>query len=479
MDDNEQKLRTIMDLQDDIIMITDGRNFEYINKSFFKFSKFENFESFKKLHNCVCELFIEMESDSYLKSTTSEYDWITQLQQYPNKDFFVVMKNLKGINISFKVDFKQFDTTSKSYMITLHNATLYKENLDLINLISNMKGVYFTVTQLNGKLVKISQSLLQVLKIEDFSKNKYSITEFLTEKDKKLAMQHISKNDSSPYEVTIRHRDVVLPILVQGYFGVVNNLPVRVAVIMDLRKLKALQHEAKQRDLLLFQQSKMAQMGEMINMIAHQWRQPLNAISAASIQSSMKLQLNLFNKDDFNNTQDFIQAQCQNMSQVINTFMEYASAKQQTENFLFADAFNIVLNLVKQQFVAHNIKICIEDTNQFEIKGSKDMLEQVLLNILMNARDAYDEYKDMEEKVIYIKSSAENTIEITDSAGGISKEIVDKVFMPYFTTKEQGKGTGIGLYMSKKIMQEHFKGNLLYEKLENGSKFILDFKRNL
>ena len=163
MDDNEQKLRTIMDLQDDIIMITDGRNLEYINKSFFKFSKFENFESFKKLHNCVCELFIEMESDSYLKSTTSEYDWITQLQQYPNKDFFVVMKNLKGINISFKVDFKQFDTTSKSYMITLHNATLYKENLDLINLISNMKGVYFTVTQLNGKLVKISQSLLQVL----------------------------------------------------------------------------------------------------------------------------------------------------------------------------------------------------------------------------------------------------------------------------------------------------------------------------
>ena len=476
MDDDAQRLRTIMDLQDDIIIITDGHHLEYINNSFFKFSQFEDFKAFKKLHNCICELFIDMEDNSYLKSANAEEDWIIQLQKNPNKEFFVVIKNAKGINTLFKVNFKQFDTAKKSYMLSLHDATLYKENLDLINLISNMQGVYFTVTSMNGKLLKISQSLLHILKIEDFREDNYSITDFLNTKDKELAMQHIATNDSSAYEVTIRYREVLLPILVQGYFGIVNNIPVRVAVIMDMRKLKELQNEAKKRDILLFQQAKMAQMGEMINMIAHQWRQPLNAISAASIQSAMKLQLNQFNKDDFNDTQNFIQNQCQNMSAVINTFMEYASAKQKEENFLFVDAFNIVFSLVKQQFIAHSIKIFIEDNNQFEIKGAKDMLEQVVLNLLMNARDAYDEQKEMEDKVIYIKSGKDMTIEIIDYAGGISEKIIDKVFMPYFTTKEQGKGTGIGLYMSKKIMKEHFKGDLFYEKLANGSKFILDFK---
>ena len=475
MDNYAQKLRTIMDLQDDIILTTDGDNLEYVNEAFFKFSKYKDFEEFKKFHKCICELFIEMEGDSYLKSTYPEGNWITHLQKNSHKEFFVVIKSAKGIDTLFKVNFKQFDDTSTSYMISLHDATSYKENLDLINLISNIKGVYFSLANMHGEIIKISESLLEILKIDDFVEKKYSIANFLNEEDKKLTMQHISTNDSSPYEVTIRYGDIIIPIMVQGYFGVVNNTPIRIAVLIDLRELKQLQFEAKQRDLLLFQQAKMAQMGEMINMIAHQWRQPLNAISAASIQSAMKLELGQFNNDEFHKTQTFIQEQCQKMSRVINTFMEYSKATQKKEKFLFSDTINMVLDLVKEQFNSHNIKIDIEDDNLLEIKGSKDMLEQVVLNILMNARDAYNEQKDMKNKIIYIKTDKKKAIQIIDFAGGISDMISDKLFMPYFTTKEQGKGTGLGLYMSKRIMQEHFKGDLLYEKLENGSKFILDF----
>ncbi|WP_457749945.1 sensor histidine kinase [Sulfurimonas sp.] len=475
MDKYAQKLRAIMDLQDDIILTTDGEHLEYVNKAFFKFSKFKNFEEFKNFHECVCELFVQKEGDNYLKPTYDEGNWISHLRKNPNKEFFVVIKSFKGIDTFFKVNFKKIDNVSKSYMISLHDATSYKENLDLIHLISNIKGVYFSLANMYGEIIKISQSLLEVLQIEDFTEKKYAISDFLNEEDKKLTMQHIASNDSSPYEVTIRYGEHVIPIMVQGYFGVMNNIPIRIAVLIDLRELKQLQVEAKQRDIVLFQQAKMAQMGEMINMIAHQWRQPLSAISAASIKAVMKKQLGQLKEKEFYKTQNFIQEQCQKMSKVINTFMEYSKATQKTEIFLFSDIFNVILDLVNVQFNAHNIKIDIKYENLFKIKGSKDMLEQVVLNLLMNARDAYNEKKEMKEKIIYIRADKNETIEIIDFAGGISDTICEKIFMPYFTTKEQGQGTGLGLYMSKRIMQEHFKGDLLYEKLENGSKFILGF----
>ncbi len=472
-----EKLRAIMDLQDDIILATDGENLEYINKAFFDFSNYKDYEDFKKFHNCICALFIQMENESYLKPTYKDGNWISHLEKNPDKEFFAMMKSAKNINTCFKVNFKQFDDSSESYMISLQDATSYKENIDLINLISNIKGVYFSLTNMNGEIIKISQSLLEILKIEDFIEKKYSIANFLNETDKKLTLEHISTNDSSPYEVTIRYRKIAIPLMVQGYFDVMNNIPIRIAVLIDLRELKQLQIEAKQRDMVLFQQSKMAQMGEMINMIAHQWRQPLNAISAASIKTVMKKQMGQLDDAEFETTQSFIQEQCQKMSKVINTFMDYSKSSQKTEVFLFNDIFNVILDLVNVQFNSHNINIEIKYEKLFEIQGSKDMLEQVVLNILMNARDAYDERKNIKNKVITMQTGKNQTIEIIDFAGGISDTVSEKVFMPYFTTKEQGKGTGLGLYMSKRIMREHFNGDLLYEKLENGSKFILDFDR--
>ena len=476
MYNDADKLKTMMDMQDHIILITDGTSLEYINKAFFHFTKFKNFEEFKKVHKCICELFVDIEDESYLKSNYSHGNWIAHLEQNPTKEFFLVMKTLENTNTVFKINFKQFDNTSKSYMINLYNVTSDKESLDLLNLISTMENVYFSVADMNGHIIKISPSLLKILKIDDFTETKYSIEDVLNKKDKQIAFEHIRTNNSSPYEVTLRYNNVVLPIMVQGYFGVLNHTPVRVTVLIDQREIKQLQDEAKQKDLLLFQQAKMAQMGEMITMIAHQWRQPLNAISAASIQSTMKKELEQLSDEDFYQIQDFIQNQCQKMSKVINTFMEYSNKKQIQENFFFNDILNMILNLIKVQFNAHNININIECDNSFKLYGTKDMLEQVILNILMNARDAYDERETIEKKIIYIKTTEEETIEITDFAGGINKTLHNKIFMPYFTTKEQGKGTGLGLYISKRIMQEHFKGDLFYENLENGSKFILDFK---
>ncbi|WP_456391010.1 sensor histidine kinase [Hydrogenimonas sp.] len=478
MDKNIQKLRAVMDMQKDIILITNGKELEYINKAFFDFSVFKDFTEFKNLHSCICEIFVDMQDESFLKLTYPDGDWITQLKKSPQKEHFVAMKNSQGVKNFFKVHFKAFDEASQGYMVTLHNATSYKADLDVLHLISHMQGVYFLVTDIHGEILKISSSLLEIFQVDtkELREKNYTFLDFLNEEDKEAAIMHITQNDTTAYETILRYKDIYLPVMAQGSFGLIGGRPVYITFLIDLRAVKKLQKEAKERDFLLFQHSKMVQMGEMINMIAHQWRQPLNAISAASIQSVMKKELGVLNDDDFYQTQNFIQKQSQKMSKIIDTFMSYSKAKQAKECFLVHVLFDTILELIATQLYAHNINIEIERECSLEIYGQKDMLEQVILNLLMNARDAYDERADMQNKVIYIKVKDKKQIEIIDFAGGMSDGISQKLFTPYFTTKEQGKGTGIGLYISRRIMKEHFGGDLLYEKIDNGSKFVLQFK---
>ena len=468
-----------MDMQKDIILTTDGEVLEYINKAFFDFSIFKDFEEFKNLHSCICEIFIDMQDESFLKPTYPDGDWITQLKKNPKKEYFIAMRNSQGAKNFFKVHFQAFDESLQGNMVSLHNITPYKENLDLLNLISHMQGAYFLVTNIRGEIVKISSSLLKILQVDikELQEKNHTFLDFVNEDDREIVLRHISQNDTSSYEITLIYKDIHLPVMAQGYFGLINGVPVRITSLIDLSIVKKLQKEAKERDLLLLQQSKMAQMGEMINMIAHQWRQPLNAISAASIQSAMKKELEVLDDDDFYKTQTFIQEQSQKMSKIIDTFMEYSKAKETKEYFSLSPLLDAILELVSTQFHAHNINIDIECTRSLEIYGKKDMLEQVILNLLMNARDAYDERADIQNKVIYIKTKDQKQIEIIDFARGISDTVSQKLFTPYFTTKEHGKGTGIGLYMSRRIMREHFQGDLLYKKIDNGSKFVLHFKK--
>jgi C4-dicarboxylate-specific signal transduction histidine kinase len=105
--------------------------------------------------------------------------------------------------------------------------------------------------------------------------------------------------------------------------------------------------------------------------------------------------------------------------------------------------------------------------------GRKDLLEQVLLNLLSNSKDAFENINTNKEKYIIIKCLSNKEIFVEDNAGGITAQTIEKLFMPYFTTKEQGKGTGLGLYMSRKIIREHFNGNLTYTKDKNRSIFTL------
>jgi len=230
----------------------------------------------------------------------------------------------------------------------------------------------------------------------------------------------------------------------------------------------------KEQERQSFQKNKLAQMGEMISMIAHQWRQPLNAISASGINLSLLSSMGMLEDEKIQESSEFIQAQCQKMSTTIDTFMNFVKPAKESKKFRLIDTLESIMQIMGTQLVNHNIKVNIESKDdKLSVVGFEDLLEQVIINILSNARDAFDELK-MDEKFINITVFEENNIPIItieDNAGGIPEEIQAKIFNPYFTTKEQGKGTGIGLYMSMDIMKKSFDGDLRYSATENGSCF--------
>ena len=243
-------------------------------------------------------------------------------------------------------------------------------------------------------------------------------------------------------------------------------------------KIKEEIEKSKKQDIIFFQQSKQAQLGEMLGMIAHQWRQPLNAISATGINLSLLSSMGLLDDKKLQEDSGFIQEQCQNMSETIETFMNFVRQSKDMKVFKLKHTIQSILSIVEAQFHNHNIKIDVEYQNNVELLGHEDLLEQVIINILSNARDAFEEIDEKHKKIKIIVEKKMNfiVVSIEDNAGGIPKEIQNQIFNPYFTTKEQGKGTGIGLHICMEIVKKSFSGDIIYNAIDSGSRFkiVLD-----
>ncbi len=237
--------------------------------------------------------------------------------------------------------------------------------------------------------------------------------------------------------------------------------------------------ENRKKDQMLHNQSKSVQMGEMLNMIAHQWRQPLNAISASAISVSMKLDLEELGPDDIREHLTYIQWRVQKMSQTINDFMNFFKPDQEVQEFKLRDVMIEIESLMKAQLQGRGIRLYYDLTNPISICSYKKELAHVLINIIANSRDAY-EGQHLAAKTIDVSVTQDEDgviiISVQDCAGGIDPDNIEKIFDPYFTTKDQGKGTGIGLYMSKRIVCEILGGSIEACNTESGAKFIITFK---
>ena len=224
-------------------------------------------------------------------------------------------------------------------------------------------------------------------------------------------------------------------------------------------------------------------MGEMISNIAHQWRQPLSMISVIIQNTHLKHSLGKLEDDIFDKNIDEVKKILKQMSQTISDFQHFFEPNKEEEIFNIIESVTNALALIKNDLKKENIEV-IRFHNHTEelVLGYPNEFSQALLNIFSNAKDAFVEQGDKLERSIYIETLVKDNkilLTIRDNAGGISQDIIKKVFNPYFTTKEEGKGTGIGLYMTSQIV--HNMHGIIYVENCNlpqknkGVKFTIEF----
>jgi PAS domain S-box-containing protein len=259
-------------------------------------------------------------------------------------------------------------------------------------------------------------------------------------------------------------------------------------------------HRRRQNERLMMQQSKMAAMGQMMSAIAHQWRQPLNtiAICIQDFEDSFK-----HGELDEKYLQELVglsMKQINFMSKTIDDFKNFFRPDKDERVFEVCSETLSAVTLLGVQLVRNNIKLLLnchgtkipfENAEEFKcrndkctfIKGFPNEFKQVLLNLVQNARDAVeDSRKDKsEEMVIEVGVEELETsvkIFVCDNGDGIPDDVAERIFEPYFTTKEEGRGTGVGLYMSKIIIEQNMKGLLYFENLNPGTRFVIELKRH-
>ena len=240
----------------------------------------------------------------------------------------------------------------------------------------------------------------------------------------------------------------------------------------ELLTLKIKEEEKKALDAqkMIQEQSRLAQMGEMLSMIAHQWRQPLSAITAASGAINIKAKLNKLDTETALKLSKKIETFSQHLSTTIDDFRDFFKSNKSKTQTNFNKIINDVLNIVETSTNNNNIKIIKKINTKNEFLTYENELKQVLLNLIKNAEDALLENPSLANPTITIEAY-ENTLLVSDNAGGIKNEIIDKIFDPYFSTKRKKDGTGLGLYMSKIIVEDHCQGHLHVENTEHGARF--------
>ena len=242
-----------------------------------------------------------------------------------------------------------------------------------------------------------------------------------------------------------------------------------------LEKLNAVE-ELRRREQMLLQQNRVAAMGEMIVNIAHEWRQPLNVLALLVQQLPLEHETGRCNEKYLQETSQKAMQVIQQISQTIDDFRNLFSRDKEKISFRAKAVVETTISLVQASFLEQQIALHVVEEEDVLAEGYPNELSQVILNILMNARDALLE-RATEKPEIRIRIFKENgrpVITITDNAGGIPEEIIAKIFDPYFTTKGPDKGTGIGLFMAKTIIEKNMNGSLTVRNTDSGAEFSME-----
>ena len=264
----------------------------------------------------------------------------------------------------------------------------------------------------------------------------------------------------------------------KGEIGVlVENLNRRALNLIEAKERETKEYQLrKTQEEMLMQQSKMAVMGEMMDSVAHQWKQPLNALMLYSELIRNDYEEGNIDQAYIEKFRKDIQVQIDHMVNTLDEFRSFFRPNKERRDFSLLEIVNSTLFLAKDDILKNRILVKIEQTEDIVLYGYENEFKHLILNIINNAKDAFIE-QNITQRLITIRlisSEDGKRMEIEDNAGGIPEEVIEKVFEANITTKPEGKGTGIGLYMSRQIAQKHH-AELTVENRNGGACFIVLF----
>ena len=246
----------------------------------------------------------------------------------------------------------------------------------------------------------------------------------------------------------------------------------------DLALLASL-NELKEKEDLLFQKAKMADMGEMIGNIAHQWRQPLAVNNTLISILKEKNERDILSSDELSQKLKEMENSIQYMSRTIDDFMHFYHPNKEKVIFSVSKVVKHALEITHPMLHKSNIEIHFKSSNEFYVNGYMNEYMQVLISILTNAKDTliHREVKDAHIQIDLFVTNGSVVLRISDNAGGIKKEHIHRIFDPYFTTKHKSMGTGLGLYISKMIIEKNMHGVLSVENNQEGATFNITMEK--
>ncbi|MSN96143.1 PAS domain S-box protein [Campylobacter sp. FMV-PI01] len=333
------------------------------------------------------------------------------------------------------------------------NSNVFRELWNTILSKKVYKGIIKNLAK-DGSVFYLNATIIPILdeknEIEEFVAIRHNVTEVVELNERLLATKNELKDLNSSLEEKVKIQTKKLIELNQ-------NLEKKVSIEVA---------KNEEKNSILLQQSRLASMGEMIANIAHQWRQPLSELSI----DLFKMKQNINNVEKFLYTYEHAKVVIKNMSNTIDDFRNFFKTDKEKEKFFISESVNAAITMLKGIFAKSDIKIECDFKEDVEILGFKSELSQVFMNLLGNAKDAM---KDLDDKRVEIGIKMYKNfvvVYVFNTGKNIEKEILKKIFEPYFTTKHQSVGTGLGLYIGKMIV-ENMGGLIDVENVKNGVKF--------
>ena len=349
---------------------------------------------------------------------------------YKNRELLIYQKNLKKTKEELENSLLTFktlvDLTIEGIVIIQKNKIVFS-NSEMLKIFEKKKK------EMLNKDIKI---------FFDFEKE-FDITQIIEDSDlNTLEIQGLRNNEK-------------FPCLIKAKNIIFKNQKSIILSLIDMS-------EIKENERLLINQSKMASLGEMIGNIAHQWRQPLSFISSSASGLVLQKEYGIVEEKEIIKSLKNINETTQFLSQTIDDFQDYLKKDKDKTTFNVEKNIQKVLNIVSESFKNYSINLLLDINKEITLHTYSNELKQVILNILNNSKDAL-KHSSQEKKYILVtvyEKNASTIIEIVDNGGGIDTAIINRVFEPYFTTKHKKQGTGLGLYMTHKIITESIEGKI-------------------